>query len=166
MPVAPNAPWKPDETALQRRQPQHVSKVDVLAAISIQDGDDPKSFSTAETLQRYTRMFPEAENDQGCRLFMYGPKCTTTLLVTLFEHFDFPRYSMFPYGLFNDFSKTNNPNAGSCKCQRCAKGESCGHWALHHNLQFYLQQDTSPPSNIQPKVEATSDAIIISSGHE
>jgi hypothetical protein len=109
-------------------------------------------------------MFPEAENDQGCRLFMYGPKCPTTLLMTLFEHFDFPRFSLFPYGLLNDLPKTNKPDAGSCKCQRCAKGEICGHWVLQCNLQFYLQQDISPSSTEQPKVDTTSDAIIISSG--
>ncbi|KAK7185141.1 hypothetical protein DPSP01_000745 [Paraphaeosphaeria sporulosa] len=166
MQAASDAPWKPEQTALNRRPPQHASKVDALSAVSIQDGDDPKSFFTAETLGRYTKMFPEAENDQGCRLFMYGPKCPTALLVTLFEHFDFPRYSLFPYGLFNDFSKTNKPDAGSCKCQRCAKGENCGHWALHRNLQFFLQQDTLPSSTKQPKVEATSDAIMISSGYE
>jgi hypothetical protein len=109
-------------------------------------------------------MFPEAENDQGCRLFMYGPKCPTPLLMTLFEHFDFPRYSLFPYGLFNDFAKTDKLDAGSCKCQKCAKGETCGYWALHRNLQFYLQQDILPSTTTQPKVGATSDTIIISSG--
>ena len=86
--------------------------------------------------------------------------------MTLFEHFDFPRYSLFPYGLLNDFADTNKYNAGSCKCQRCAKGENCGHWALDRNLQFYLQQDITPSLNEQPKVEATSDAITISSGSE
>lgn len=149
-----------------RRLPQHASKADVLATVSIQDGDDPKSFAAAEALGCYTRMFPEAENDQGCRLFVYGPKCPTALLMTLFEHFDFPRYSLFPYGLFNDFAKTNKPDAGSCKCQRCTKGEACGHWALHCNLQFYLQQDILPSSNNQPKVKATSDVIIICPGDE
>lgn len=166
MQAAPNGPWKPEQSSLDRRPPQPTSIVDVLSAVSIQDGDDPKSFTTAEALSRYTRMFPEAENDQGCRMFMYGPKYSTALLVTLFEHFDFPRYSLFPYGLFNDFAKTDKPDAGSCKCERCAKGESCGHWALHHNLQFFLQHETSPASSKQPRVEATSDAIIVSSGYE
>jgi hypothetical protein len=109
-------------------------------------------------------MFPEAENDQGCRLFSYGSKCPTPLLMTLFEHFDFPRYSLFPYGLLNDFVTTNRADTGSCKCQRCAKGEMCGHWALHCNLQFFLQQDILPSSTKEPKVDATSDAITISSG--
>jgi hypothetical protein len=150
----------------EKRHPLRTLKGDVLSAVFIQDGDDPKSFDNAETLSRYTMMFPEAENDQGCRLFMYGPKCPTNLLMALFEHFDFPRYSLFPYGLLNDFAKTNKPHAGSCQCQRCEKGEDCGHWALHRNLQFYLQQDIVPSSTKQPKVDATSDAIIISSGGE
>ncbi|CAI6303043.1 unnamed protein product [Periconia digitata] len=153
----------PNAQADKVQRTQRPSTADVLATVSVQDGEDPKPFANAETLSRYTRMFPEAENDQGCRLFMYGPKCPTPLLLTLFHHFDFPRYSLFPYGLYNDFTMTTKPEAGWCKCQRCAKGDDCGHWALHHNLRFYVLKDTSPSTDRQPKITATSDTIAISS---
>jgi hypothetical protein len=167
-PSAPtqSAPNAPAPRTHEKRLPLRKLKGDVLATVFIQDGDDPKSFDNAETLNRYTKMFPEAENDQGCRLFMYGPKCPDTLLMALFEHFDFSRYSLFPYGLMDDFAITSKTDAGCCKCQRCTKGENCGHWALHRGLQFYLLQGISPSSNEKPKVEATSEAIVISSGDE
>jgi len=79
----------------------------------VQDDEDPEAFSSAKALGDYLKIFPEAENDQGCRVFRYGPKCPTQLLMPLFEHFDFLRYSMFPYGFAGDFSIADRWGAAS-----------------------------------------------------
>ena len=77
---------------------------DPLSTVLVHDGEDPLSFASNKELSNYIELFPEAENDQGCRVFRYGPKCSPNLLLPLFEHLDFPRFSLFPYGFANDFS--------------------------------------------------------------
>ena len=143
---------------------QPTSSGDSLAQVLVQDGADPQSFTSSKALADYLRVFPEADNDQGCRVLKYGPNCPTSLLMPLFEHFDFPRFSMFPYGFAGDFSTENTWGTGSCKCQKCMDGELCGHYVLQKNLQFYAYYDVTPSSSLSPKISSTQDATIISTG--
>lgn len=143
---------------------QPISSEDLLARVSVQDGEALQSFGSADALANYLTVFPEADNDQGCRAFSYGPNCPTNLLMPLFEHFDFPRFSMFPYGFADDFSIADHWGAGSCKCQSCMDGRLCGHYVLQKNFHFYLYQDVTAASSASPKITSTKDATIISTG--
>ena len=136
-----------------------------LARVIIQDGEVPQTFANGKALESYLRVFTEADNDQGCRVFKYGPECPTDLLMPLFEHFDFPRYSTFPYGLASDFSVADHWGAGSCKCVRCLEGQLCGHYVLHKNFRFYAFQDITNVTAISPKVTSSSTNTIISVGN-
>lgn len=107
-PAEPPADSAPQPTLLSEP-----TSGDLLARVSVQDDEDPEAFSSAKALGDYLKIFPEAENDQGCRVFRYGPKCPTQLLMPLFEHFDFLRYSMFPYGFAGDFSIADRWGAAS-----------------------------------------------------
>jgi hypothetical protein len=142
---------------------QHTSE-DSLAKVFVQDGEDPQSFTSAKALANYIKLFPEAENDQACRMFRYGPRCPPTLLMPLFEHLDFPRYSLFPYGLSNDFSLPDPWKAGVCKCDKCSKAEPCGHYVLFKNFQFYLQGESTLPPMASARVNTNEKAIAISDG--
>ena len=143
---------------------QLTSTADRLASLIVQDGEEPQSFSSAHLITSYLRLFPEAENDQGCRVFKYGPKCSSKLLLPLFEHFDFPRYALFPYGFANDFAAERTLNAGICRCQRCAEDRPCGHYVLQHHFRFYLFQNTSQGLiSMPPRVATDPSSIVISS---
>ena len=146
-------------------EPQKLlATTDRLASVVVQDGEEPQPFSSAKLIATYLRLFPEAENDQGCRVFKYGPRCSSKLLLPLFEHFDFPRYALFPYGFANDFAAERKSNAGICRCQRCTEGRPCGHYVLQHHFQFFLFQNTSQALNsMPPKVAADSSSVVISS---
>ena len=133
-----------------------------LPRASVQDGEEPKAFETAKALADYLKIFPEANNDQSCRVFKYGPKSPASLLMPLFEHFDFPRFSLFPYGFANDFCVVDHWGAGSCKCQKCLESQLCGHYVLHKNLHFYGYQNTTPSSSTSPKITSSQDGMIIS----
>jgi len=135
-----------------------------LARVSVQDGEDRESFASAKALGDYLKIFPEAENGQGCRVFKYGPKCPTHLLMPLFEHFDFPRYSMFPYGFAGDSSIADHWGAGSCNCQKCMDGQLCGQYVLHKNFRFYAYLEVKPSSSTSPKILSSQDAMTISTG--
>ena len=137
---------------------------DRLASVVVQDGEEPQTFSSAKLITSYLRLFPEAENDQGCRVFKYGPKCSSKLLLPLFQHFDFPRYALFPYGFANDFVAERTPNAGICRCQRCTEDRPCGHYVLQHHFHFYLFQNTSKAlMSEKPRVTADTSTVVISS---
>lgn len=146
-------------------EPQQLAATaDQLALVVVQDGEEPQSFSSPKLITSYLRLFPEAENDQGCRIFKYGPKCSSKLLLPLFEHFEFPRYALFPYGFANDFVAERTLNAGICRCQRCTDDRPCGHYVLQHHFQFYLFQNTAQPLiSMPPKVAADSTSVVISS---
>ena len=146
-------------------EPQKLlATTDRLASVVVQDGEEPQPFSSAKLIASYLSLFPEAENDQGCRVFKYGPRCSSKLLLPLFEHFDFPRYALFPYGFANDFVAEPKFNAGVCRCQRCTEGRPCGHYVLQHHFQFYLFQNTSQAlDSMPPKVAADSSSVVISS---
>lgn len=130
----------------------------------MQDGGEPQYFASASALASYLKIFPEADNDQGCRVLKYGPKCPSDLLMQLFEHFDFPRFSMFPYGFASDFSIADHWGAGSCKCQNCMEGQLCGHYVLQKNFRFYVYQDVGPSSSASPQIISTQDVTTISAG--
>ena len=110
---------------------QPISLGNALPRVSVQDGEEPKSFETAKALADYLY------NDQSCRVFKYNPKSPTSLLMPLFEHFDFPRFSLFPYGFANDFCVVDHWGAGSCKCQKCVESQLCGHYP-HRNRRRAL----------------------------
>lgn len=153
------------DLASQAAKPsQSTSLGSTVAKVYVQDGGTPQLFASANDLATYLKVFPEADNDQGCRVFRYGPNCPTNLLMPLFEHFDFPRFSMFPYGFASDFSIADQWGAGSCKCQRCIDGRLCGHYVLQKNFHFYAYQDVTPSSSTSPKITSTQDATIISTG--
>lgn len=154
----------PQETAQATVLLQPTSLGDALAQVSVQDGEEPQSFVSPKTLGSYLKMFPEADNDQGCRIFKYGPNCPTNLLMPLFEHFDFSRFSMFPYGFASDYSIADHWGAGSCNCSKCIDGQLCGHYVLHKNLQFYTYLDVTPSSSISPRITSKEDSMIISTG--
>ena len=135
-----------------------------VTRVFLHDGEDPQSFDSAKALADYLKIFPEADNDQGCRVFRYGPKCSTNLLMSLFEHFDFTRYSLFPYGFAGDFSTSDQWGAGSCKCQKCLDGQLCGHYVLQKNLRFYAYQDVSSSSSTAASITSSKDLMTISSG--
>lgn len=158
-PAEPPANLAPQATLLSEP-----TSGDLLARVSVQDGEDPEAFSSAKALRDYLKIFPEAENDQGCRVFRYGPKCQTQLLMPLFEHFDFPRYSMFPYGFAGEFSIANHWGAGSCNCQKCTEGQLCGQYVLHKNLRFYMYLEVKSSSSTSPKISSSQDAMTISTG--
>lgn len=138
--------------------------MDTVSNVSVQDGEEPQYFTAADALASYLRVFPEADNDQGCRVLKYGPKCPTNLLMPLFEHFDFPRFSLFPYGFANNFSIANHWEAGSCKCQNCMEGRLCGHYVLQKNFHFYMYLNVTSSFSASPKIMSTRDATIISTG--
>ncbi|KAL9614083.1 MAG: hypothetical protein Q9167_001437 [Letrouitia subvulpina] len=154
----------PQETAQATAVLQATASGDALARVSVQDGEEPQSFISPKALASYLKMFPEADNDQGCRVFKYGPRCPTNLLMPLFEHFDFSRFSMFPYGFASDYSVADNWGAGSCNCLKCIDGQLCGHYVLHKNLQFYAYLDVTPSSSISPRIMSKEDSMIISTG--
>ncbi|KAL9047008.1 MAG: hypothetical protein Q9214_000305 [Letrouitia sp. 1 TL-2023] len=154
----------PQETAQATSLLQPTSSGDALARVSVQDGEEPQSFISPKALASYLQMFPEADNDQGCRIFKYGPKCPTNLLMPLFEHFDFSRFSIFPYGFASDYSVADHWGAGSCNCSKCIEGQLCGHYVLHKNLQFYTYLDVTPSSSISPRITSKEDSMIISTG--
>ena len=143
---------------------QLISVENALARVSVQDGDAPKSIVSAANLADYLRIFTEAENDQGCRVFQYGPDCSTSLLMPLFEHFDFSRFSLFPYGFANNFSVTDHWGAGSCTCKPCMDGQLCGHYALQKNMHFYGFIDVSSPSSTSPKIASDGMSMTIVTG--
>ena len=143
---------------------QPTSFEDKIARISVQDGNTPQSFASAKALANYLKIFPEADNDQGCRVFKYGPSCPTNLLMPLFEHFDFPRFSTFPYGFAGDFSVADHWGTGSCNCQKCTEGRPCGHYVLHKNFQFYVYEDVAASPTTSPKITSTTNGLIISAG--
>lgn len=154
----------PQETAQATAVLQPTSSGDALARVSVQDGEEPQSFISPKALASYLKMFPEADNDQGCRIFKYGPKCPTSLLMPLFEHFDFSRFSMFPYGFASDHAVADYWGAGSCNCSKCIDGQLCGHYVLHKNLQFYTYLDVTPSSSVSPRITSKEDSMIISTG--
>lgn len=133
-------------------------KDSALFRVIVQDGSTSNSFSTADALARYLRMYPEAVNDQGCRAFRYGPSCPTRLLMPLFEHLDFSRFSQYPYGLLGNNVVSDVWGSGSCTCKRCVDGQLCGHYMLHKNFKFYLQLESRPSDEVYsaPKIETTN----------
>ena len=137
---------------------------DPLAQVLVQDGEDPQPFTSAKALASYINLFPEAENDQACRVFKYGPRCPPGLLMPLFKHFDFPRYSLFPYGFANDFSSPDPWKAGLCKCDRCSKSEPCGQHALFKNFRFYLHTETTVATSPSARVSTLDNLIAMSNG--
>lgn len=146
----------PDDATGEQSNPKDTA----LSRVVVQDGSTSNSFSTADALARYLRMYPEAANDQGCRAFRYGPNCPTRLLMPLFEHLDFSRFSQYPYGLLGNEVVSDAWGSGSCTCKRCVDGQLCGHYMLHKNFRFYLKVE-SPPSdelNSSPKIE-TNDRV-------
>lgn len=151
-------------TAQQAALLSKLTPGDSLARVYVQDGTEPESFASAKALGDYLKIFPEAENDQGCRVFKYGPNCLTHLLMPLFEHFDFPRYSMFPYGFAGDFSIADHWGAGSCNCRKCTEGQLCGQYVLHKNLRSYMYLEVKPSSSTSPKISTSQDALTISTG--
>lgn len=146
----------PDEATGEQPSPKDTA----LSRVVVQDGSTSNSFSTADALARYLRMYPEAANDQGCRAFRYGPNCPTRLLMPLFEHLDFSRFSQYPYGLLGNKVVSDAWGSGSCTCKRCVDGQLCGHYMLHKNFRFYLQVEYPPSDevNSSPKIE-TNDRV-------
>lgn len=124
---------------------QAISKAHPLSRVYVQDGSLKSAFVTADDLRKYLQLYPEADNDHGCRVFRYGPGCSTKLLMPLFERLDFARFSQYPYGLLGNSSISDAWGSGSCTCDKCGKGQFCGHYMLHKNFNFYLalESDTS-----------------------
>jgi hypothetical protein len=141
-------------------------KDSALSRVIVQDGSTSNSFSTADALTRYLHMYPEAVNDQGCRAFRYGPNCPTRLLMPLFEHLDFSRFSQYPYGLLGNNAVSDAWGSGSCTCKRCVDGQLCGHYMLHKNFKFYLQLESRPSDEVysSPKIETTNGVTSIRFG--
>lgn len=164
-----NLEYEPQETLqdsdLTSKPLQSVFSGDELGRILVQDGEEPQSFTSERALIKYLKLVPEAENDQGCRIFKYGPRCSAELLMPLFEHFDFSRFSMFPYGLNKDFSVNDDYwGAGSCKCERCKEGRPCGEYVLHKNFRFYCFEIFSPSSSTTPRITSSRSAMVIQAG--
>ena len=157
----PSAPdWQRTSLDLSTQTAQNAEP---LATVIAYDGEDPRSFTAAQALSTYIKLFPEAENDQGCRAFIYGPKCPSNLLLPLFEHLDYPRFSLFPYGFANDFSSDFAPEAGVCRCTRCSDAQPCGHYVLYHHFNFLRLQDSSSlPTSSTPRIATVSSALDVS----
>jgi hypothetical protein len=130
-------------------------------AVTVIDGQDPVKFYTSENFDFYMKQYPEAENDQACRLFKYTPKCSPGLLMTLFSNFDFSRFSMFPFGLIGQ----QRPSVGLaltglCTCEKCRKGQLCGKEAMQISLAYVMpewesiDQDDSLRITVQPEAFA------------
>ena len=135
-----------------------------LARISVYEGEEPHSFTSAKALANYIRLFPEAENDQACRAFKYGSNCSPSLLMPLLEHFDFPRYSLFPYGLANDYWTPDPWKAGLCRCEKCSKSEPCGQYVLFKNFRFYQQSEARLSPRKSARVSTNGGTIEVSNG--
>ena len=135
-------------------------KGDTLGVVTIVDGEETQFIETARPLKHYLDLYPEAENDQACRLFAYGPNCPTELLMALFQHYDFPRFSLFPYALKGDFSIPDQFRSGSCMCDKCMKGDLCGHHVIFKNLKFYMHIDTKTAKGKSAKVSTTDEKFI------
>jgi hypothetical protein len=87
------------------------------------------------------RQYPEAENDQACRLFKYTPKCPSTLLMTMFSNFDFTHFSMFPFGLTGKARENMDmPSTGTCTCEKCRTGQHCGRQAMQIGLAYIMPE--------------------------
>ncbi len=129
----------------------------------VQDGEDPQTFANGTALASYFKISTEADNDQGCRIFKYG--ISTDLLMPLFEHFDFPRYSMFPYGFASNFCVTDDWSAGSCKRAGCLKDQLCGHYVLQKTFHFYAYQDVTNATAISPTITSKTAETIICVGN-
>lgn len=136
----------------------------VLETVIVSDGADSQSFTSAPEMGRYLRLFPEADNDQGCRMIKYGSQCATDLLMELFGHFEFSRYSSFPYGFAGDFSFNDSWGSGSCNCQQCLDGQLCGQFMLHKNLRFLAFQKTTPSSSTSPSISSATGQMLIDAG--
>lgn len=108
-------------------------------SITVFDGPDPTKFSDSQKLSSYMQQYPEAENDQACRLFKYTPKCPPTLLMTVLSTFDFTRFSMFPFGLAGkDSVNVESRNTLPCTCEKCRAGEHCGRQAVQISLAYIM----------------------------
>ncbi|QLI67461.1 uncharacterized protein G6M90_00g052210, partial [Metarhizium brunneum] len=151
-------------TAATQSPSSSASRVSAASRVWVQDSGASNSFLNADALAAYLRLFPEADNDQGCRVFRYGPSCATALLMPLFEHLDFSRFSQFPYGLSGNFPVTDQWGSGSCTCERCYGGQLCGHYMLSKNLRFYLPIKPLVPASPSPKVESETGVMSISAG--
>ena len=117
------------------------------SVINVLDGEEPLRLSTLQELSSYIGQYPEAENDQACRLFTYTSRCPKLLLVALFSNFDFALFSMFPFGLTSQqpVARTWASN-GICPCERCGAGETCGRQAMEISLSYII-----PISDIVPQ---------------
>ena len=137
------------------------------SSILVNDGENAQSFNSSTSIEQYFRLFPEAENDQACRAIRYGSGCTQKLLLPLFEHFDYSRYSLFPYGFANDFETRATIETGACRCQKCIEGQPCGQYALVQNFQFYAFEETRlNQESTSPRVATTTPHINISTKHQ
>jgi hypothetical protein len=124
-------------------------------------GDDKKGgivcdsmpFVEPDAFAQYLRHFPEANDDQSCRVFRYGPECATSLLMPLLERLDFSRFSQFPYAVSGNFS-VKDEWTGACTCDRCYGGRPCGHYVLSKNFHFYLPIESANPASPSPRVES------------
>src|SRR6266536_1437579 len=120
----------------------HTATMDISdeqRVITVLDGEEPLRLSTLEELSSYLGQYPEAENDQACRLFSYTSRCPKMLLMALFSNFDFALFSMFPFGLTSQqpSARTRTSN-GICPCERCRTGETCGRQAMEIALSYII----------------------------
>jgi hypothetical protein len=117
------------------------------SVINVLDGEEPLRLSTVQELSSYIGQYPEAENDQACRLFTYTSRCPKLLLMALFSNFDFTLFSMFPFGLTSQQTVARTwASNGICQCERCGAGETCGRQAMEISLSYII-----PISDIVPQ---------------
>ena len=157
------APLPPTHSNITPISSSHFSG-DALSVVTMLDGEETQILENPSFLSRYLDLFPEAENDQACRVFGYGPNCSTKLMMALFQHYDYPRYSLFPYGLKGDFTLADQFKSGSCMCDKCSKNEPCGHYVIFKNLKFFHHVNSTVPASTSARVRTDKNSISVSDG--
>ena len=141
---------------------------DPLARVYVHDGASSNSFLDRMQLTKYLRLYPEADNDQGCRAFRYGTNTSSALLIPLFERLNVSQFSVFPYGISGSFPKSESFTSGICACDHCSDGRLCGQYVLQKNFHFILAlKNVEGDVSLSPKIESFSDGgMTISDGKE
>ena len=131
-------------------------------AIVVDEGEGLRTFTEETDFRRYLEQFPEAENDQGIRLFKYGPTSPANLLLLLFSKFNFNRFSLIARGLSP--SPFLGLSSGVCNCSQCKGGTRCAFRGLECSISFWRYADSSPDAENRLEVTGNDKMFAIYAG--
>ena len=134
--------------------------------VTVFDGEEPLIISTEAAMRSYIGEYPEAENDQAARLFQYAPGCPPSLLMSLFQKFDYDRFSMAPRGLARSSSQPTGIGKTACRCEICVSNQFCGYSALEFAVSYWQYEGSSPDPENKLEVRGNGTEFSIFGGHK